>query len=141
MKDHGEECPYINIIHYQKLRKSCEYMDKERYVEPLKDWERKNKKNPNFAFLIVEPIHKFEEVKKNLLEFLLKKEIILDVTMVSCLYFLLLFFHSNVKDDLKHQFEQKYLELSLEVPNEEEDEDIEDEFGVRIANYSDISLD
>jgi hypothetical protein len=53
MKEMGEECPYINIIHYQKLRKSCEYMDKERYVEPLKDWERKNKKNPNFAFLIV----------------------------------------------------------------------------------------
>lgn len=67
MKEHGEECPYINIIHYQKLRKSCEYMDKERYVEPLKDWERKSKKNPNFAFLIVEPIYKFEEVKRNLL--------------------------------------------------------------------------
>jgi hypothetical protein len=32
MKDMGEECPYINIIHYQKLRKSCEYMDKERYL-------------------------------------------------------------------------------------------------------------
>jgi hypothetical protein len=42
-------------------------MDKEHYVEPLKDWERKNKKNPNFAFLIVEPISKFEDVKKNLL--------------------------------------------------------------------------
>jgi hypothetical protein len=32
MKDQNEECPYINIIHYQKLRKSCEYMDKERYL-------------------------------------------------------------------------------------------------------------
>ena len=27
-------------------------MDKERYVDPLKDWERKNKSSPNFAFLI-----------------------------------------------------------------------------------------
>ena len=53
IKERNEECPYINIIHYQKLRKSCEYMDKEHYVEPLKDWERKSKRNPNFAFLIV----------------------------------------------------------------------------------------
>ena len=67
MKEQGEECPYINIIHYQKLRKSCEYMDKEHYIDPLKDWETKNKKNPNFAFLIVEPMNKFEAVKKNLL--------------------------------------------------------------------------
>jgi len=28
IKEQGDECPYINIIHYQKLRKSCEYMDK-----------------------------------------------------------------------------------------------------------------
>lgn len=32
IKDRAQECPYINIIHYQKLRKSCEYMDKERYL-------------------------------------------------------------------------------------------------------------
>lgn len=42
-------------------------MDKEKYVEPLKDWEKKNKKNPNFAFLIVEPKHKFDDVKRSLL--------------------------------------------------------------------------
>ena len=34
-------------------------MDKERYSEPLRYWEGKNKINPNFAFLVVEPVSKF----------------------------------------------------------------------------------
>lgn len=88
-------------------------MDKERYIEPLKDWERKNKKNPNFAFLIVEPINKFEDVKKNLLEFMLKKEMNLEFHKVSCLYFLLLFFNSSLKEDIKENFDKTYIEVSL----------------------------
>jgi len=63
----------------------------------LKDWERKNKKNPNFAFLIVEPANKFEDVKRRLLEYLLKREVGLDEIYVSPLYFLLLFFTSSIK--------------------------------------------
>jgi hypothetical protein len=109
MKDMGEECPYINIIHYQKLRKSCEYMDKERYLEPLKDWERKNKRNPNFAFLIVEPIHKYEDVKRRLLEYLLKREVSLSETHFSLLYFVLLCFTSPVKEELREGFEKTFI--------------------------------
>jgi hypothetical protein len=50
-------------------------MDKEKYVDPLRDWDKKNAKNPNFAFLIVEPRERFEEIKKSLLEFLTGEEI------------------------------------------------------------------
>lgn len=28
LKETEPECPYINLIHYQRLRKSCEYMDR-----------------------------------------------------------------------------------------------------------------
>lgn len=57
-------------------------MDKQKYVEPLKDWEKKNKKNPNFAFLIVEPKHKFDEIKRNLLEYLLNEPVRLTTTII-----------------------------------------------------------
>jgi hypothetical protein len=51
-------------------------MDKEKYTDPLKYWESKFKTNPNFAFLIVEPKEKFHEVKRYLLQVLLKREVI-----------------------------------------------------------------
>lgn len=42
-------------------------MSKSRYYEPLAQWEKKNKQTPNFAYLVVEPRERFEEVKRNLL--------------------------------------------------------------------------
>jgi hypothetical protein len=32
LKETEEDCPYINLIHFQRLRKSCEYMDREHYL-------------------------------------------------------------------------------------------------------------
>ena len=72
-------------------------MDKERYVDPLKDWERKNKSSPNFAFLIVEPKARYEEVKRNLLESLLLKPIPLAIKDFDPFYFLYIFSKSPIK--------------------------------------------
>ncbi len=33
---------------------------------------------------------------------------------MSCLYFLLLFFNSSIKDELRDNFEKTYIEISLE---------------------------
>lgn len=70
LKDSEEECPYINLIHYQRLRKSCEFMDRENYTEPLKQWESKNQQTPYFAYLVVEPAGRFDQVKKDILQML-----------------------------------------------------------------------
>ena len=45
-------------------------MNKSKYNEPLKKWEERNKVTPNFAYLVVEPKERFEEVKRSILSML-----------------------------------------------------------------------
>lgn len=89
-------------------------MDKEHYVEPLRDWERKTKKNSNFAFLIVEPKHKFDEVKRALLEHLLGKPITLSHEIIEPLDFIYLCAYSPLKEKLQEAYTRKFIEIEIE---------------------------
>jgi hypothetical protein len=75
MGQEGEEVPYINVIHYQRLRKSCEFMHKEGYLEPLQEWEHTYELHPNFAFLMVEPIAKLGSVKRRIIGLIERKRV------------------------------------------------------------------
>lgn len=60
---------------------------------------------------------------------------------MSCLYFLLLFFNSSIKDELRDNYEKTYLEIYMDYSKiYEQSEPKEKEVQIKVVNYSNLKL-
>ena len=78
----------------------------------------------------------FEEVKRNLLEFLLNKKIPLQISYLSPEVFLYTFFNSPMKEILKDAYAKKYIELELQQSEKQKDAK-----RIRVANYTENDVE
>lgn len=91
-------------------------MDREKYVEPLKNWENKNMQTPNFAYLVVEPKERFDEVKRGILQMLRGDSAPIRNYTTSIKQFLVMFLESEHSAQLKDMFEKKQIDLLMSGP-------------------------
>lgn len=68
------DCPYINLVHSQKIKQACLTLQKFNFSAPYESWEQNEREKKGFCYLIVRPEHRWKEIAGNVLALVKKRE-------------------------------------------------------------------